>query len=109
MSNIEEEFFHTFNISKQIMCSHSDTCYNGSVTKDCEGCNSYRYPEITAEILLKLICILNEHYCNNYQCATMLVGSTIEEVKKCILVECLENAKYIKDKVKSLFEEEGEE
>ena len=57
--NIEEEFFKIFGIEKQQTCSRSDTCYNGSVCNDCEGCNAYKYPQITDRILLELICILN--------------------------------------------------
>lgn len=41
-------------IKKQQTCSHSDTCYNGSLN-ECEGCNAYQYPEFTAEKQLELI------------------------------------------------------
>jgi len=111
MTEIEEQFFKTFGIEPFIYCSNPrldcSARSEGTCKKECEYYSGILYPEITAEILLELICILNKHYQDNYQCATMLVGTTIEEVKKCILSECFENEKHIKAQVRKVFE--GEE
>lgn len=57
MSEIEK-MYERCKIKKQQTCSHSDTCYNGSLD-ECEGCNAYKYPPFTAEkqlLLLQWIC-----------------------------------------------------
>lgn len=53
MSEIEKMYMRC-KIKKQQTCSHSDTCYNGSLN-ECEGCNSYQYPPFTAEKQVELI------------------------------------------------------
>lgn len=91
MTNIEKQFFETFGIEPKEL-DYPD--------------NFEYYPSITDRVLLELVCILNKHYCENYQCATMLIGLTLNEVKRCILVECLENEKHIRQQVRALFREE---
>ena len=53
MSEVEKMYMRC-EIKKQQNCSHTDTCYNGSLD-ECEGCNLYQYPPFTAEKQLKLI------------------------------------------------------
>ena len=53
MSEIEKMYMRC-KIKKQQTCSHSDTCYNGSLD-ECEGCNAYQYPPFTAEKQIELI------------------------------------------------------
>ena len=76
--------------------------------KDCNEKNKYKYPDITAEKLLRMICILNEHYCNNYQCATMLIGDTIEKIKECVLKDCIDDKGYTVDRIDISWEDNGE-
>lgn len=103
MNDIEEKFYKTFGIEKQQTCSRSDTCYNGSVWNDCQGCNAYKYPQITDRILLELICILNK-FNGDVECCTFLTGNNIEELKKSIFQECFDINSYIREQVRSLFE-----
>lgn len=65
------------------------------------------YPKITDHILLELICILNKHYSEYYQIASMIVGKYIEEVKKSILNDCIEQSKHkdFRQQVQALFKE----
>ena len=53
MSEVEKMYMRC-KIKKQQNCSHTDTCYNGSLD-ECEGCNSYQYPPFTAEKQIELI------------------------------------------------------
>lgn len=126
MTNIEKQFFKTFGIEPKMLCEcsfknlydyridyGSDVCIrmDDDIKNPCDSCELAKqihplYPKITDRILLELVCILNKHYCENYQCATMLIGLTLNEVKRCILVECLENEKHIRQQVRALFREE---
>lgn len=67
------------------------------------------YPQITDRILLELICILNKHYSEHYQIASMIVGKNIEEVKKSILNDCIEQSKHkdFKQQIQALFKEDN--
>ena len=85
-TEIERQFFDTFGIEKQQSCSHSDTCYNGSVCNDCEGCNAYNYPQITDRILLKLICIIGKKPFGYLQCENTY-STNLGDTKDLILVE----------------------
>ena len=49
-----EKLYRLAGVEKQVTCSHSGTCYNGSLS-ECEGCDSYKYPSFTAEKQLNLI------------------------------------------------------
>lgn len=82
--NREEKFYKTFGIEKQQTCSRSDTCYNGSACNDCEGCNAYKYPQITDRILLELLCILNK-----YTGETKLMKEEYKDIKQEIFGEVL--------------------
>ena len=53
MSEIEKMYMRC-KIKKQQTCSHSDTCYNGSLD-ECEGCKAYQYPPFTAEKQLEIV------------------------------------------------------
>ena len=51
---------------------------------DCNGCNSYKYPQITDRILLELICIIMSIVCIALWFAPLLIVTpiVIEESKK---------------------------
>lgn len=110
----EKEFFKTFEIEPVFyrLCSKPRLDCTARETDLCtDGCEYYSgtlYPQITAEILLELICILMNGSSNisiqNYDKPINING-----FKNLILTACIDCAECIKDKVKSLFEEEGEE
>ncbi len=90
MSEIEKQFFEVFGIEPKYYCGSEyifetmleNECTDGNLEK-CKTCEkvSRIYPQITDRILLELICILNKHYSEHYQIASMIVGKNIKEVK----------------------------
>lgn len=61
MNNIEEKFYKTFGIEPKVYCKHfnyvnSECDRKNNKCKDCIGVKK-EYPEITSDIILKLICI----------------------------------------------------
>lgn len=102
---IEKEFFVTFGIEPFIYCCKPrldcSARSEGTCAKECEYYSGILYPQITAEILLKLICIGSTiyPYCLNY-CETK------EELKDFILNFFIRHKKEVnKKQVKALFEE----
>lgn len=103
---IEEEFFGTFHIYKS--CYHPipfDICsYN-----HCYDCEYHQYPEITAEKLLELICIVDNFTIQSY---LKKEPFNFDALKNDVLERCLflYNCGISKDeliqKVRKLFEEE---
>ena len=66
-SELEQEFFRVFGIDEQCICPYfPEYMENGCEIcikyfqgkKDCNEKNRYKYPDITAEKLLQMICIL---------------------------------------------------
>ena len=93
---IEEEFFEVLGVDN---CSNCDR----KKSLECYYCDD-KYPEITAEIQLKLICILTiakKHF-------ELPKIYTIQEMKDYILQTCIIESEGIYTRVKSLFEEEDE-
>jgi len=64
-----------------------------------------KYPEITAEKLLEMICIYNSTYTNGYTNYSLLNERNIEELKKHILKNCLIVKDDIKSKIQQLFKD----
>lgn len=95
---IEEEFFKAFGIEKR--CKKSRQNFNDCILSP-NDCGYYDYPEITAEKLLQLICILST--------AIKLFKTpphlTIEGLKKHILRNCINCQEGIYTRVRKLFEE----
>ncbi len=123
---IEEEFYKCFGIEPKIIIPNCIRCWYGTCVlseKQCKKKNKqkckdfkgneieYQYPPISDKMLLELICILNKHYSEHYQIASMIVGKNIEEVKKSILNDCIEQCKHkdFKHQVQSLFKGVGNE
>lgn len=105
-SKLEQNFYDTFGI-EPLSKWHKCKDYSCICCDEYEFCSrrEFIYPDITAEKLLEMICVLNEHYCNNYQCATMIVGDTIEKIKECILKDCIKQSQHIKSKIQQLFKD----
>ena len=110
MSEIEESFFETFNIKPKcdLPCQK-----RGVECVDNTYCGN-KYPEITSDILLKLICILNDFE------GIDVKATTPEELKEELLKQCIEPFEYpiafeerqeidkLYNQVQSLFTEAGE-
>lgn len=106
---IEEAFFKAFNIKPQIYKSPGR-----EYTSDGELCSWYEekiFPEITAEILLKMICIFNR---TQLYCAMNLADKNYNALKNTILSKMIlitknyflksEIRKDFINEVKALFE-----
>ena len=89
-TELEKQFFDTFEIEQKQVCGRKNSCNNYVNYKDCNGCYAYKYPKITDLHYLELICILNKFHKENYQCCTLLIGATIERLKYEILSELME-------------------
>ena len=113
-SELEQEFFKVFGVDEQCVCpcfpeykeNGCEICikyFQGK--KDCNEKNQYKYPDITADKLLELICILNDFDDGHYE------AITLEELKQEVLEDLIyyHNAignianQELKDKVLSLF------
>ena len=106
VTELEEQFFKVFGIEPKRNCYWSNThC------KDCnEDCVNFyikpKYPEITAEKLLEMICTCNSTYINGYTNYFMATGKTKEELKEEILKKCIMLSKDIENNIQQLFKEE---
>lgn len=74
-TELEQEFYDTFGIEKRYITFEDD--YGKYQTHD------KLYPNITAEMLLQMICILNETACE------VLAAENIEDLKNEILETCI--------------------
>ena len=115
--DITEQFFKVFGIEPFIYCSKPrldcPARKVGTCTKECEHYSGLLYPEITAEKLLELICILNKFVVLNFS------AIVLEKLKDEILEENIkwmttpfwnnlkgeQNRKELKHQVRSLFGE----
>jgi hypothetical protein len=79
-TKLEQEFFSVFGIEKECATEYSIHCAD---VENCQQCKELKYPEITAEKLLEMICILNETSCE------VLASENIEDLKNEILETCI--------------------
>lgn len=84
-SELEQQFFETFGIEE--ICTHTiinpEKCKHRRITRCC-GCDWLDYPDITAEKLLVLLCIVIDEYNRNGR--TFYLDSTnVKELKEEIL------------------------
>ena len=106
---IEEEFYKTFGIKKQVpckKCSMHNTGWNCSRTCLHDDDKEKIYPPITDRILLKLLCLL----VNNVSPITFIAGEKdigIKNIKNLILETCIKSYE-IREQVQKLFESEEE-
>ena len=73
-TELEQEFYDTFGIEEKENLNYTEKGFIEHI---------YNYPEITAEKLLEIICILNNY--GKYDCW----GVTIARLKKAILENCI--------------------
>ena len=106
MTEIEEKFFEVFGIEPKLVIKKEDwQKYKDKPNAD----KLYKqYPQITSDILLKLICILVQ-WDRDYE--YLITSKFIEDLKQEILNDCIQSAKqfdeYYVEQVKSLFTEVG--
>lgn len=114
---LEQEFFRVFGIDEQCICPYfPEYMENGCEIcikyfqgkKDCNEKNRYKYPEITAEKLLEMICVLNKEAIYGYSDwgGSFVIGETIEELKESLLTDCIRNKSKVFKQIQQLFKEE---
>lgn len=97
---LEEQFFKTFGIEQKVK---TIPCYGG-----CKIVGLEPYPEITAEKLLEMMCILSQSYPLNYEGWSF---NTVQNLKETILEDCIETAKRLSlssvfaNKIQQLFKD----
>ena len=96
-TELEQEFYNTFGIEK---VKNFNYCNGGIVEY------YLKYPDITAEKLLEMICICNSTYINGYTNYFMTTGKTKEELKEEVLKKCIALSKDINQQIQQLFKEE---
>lgn len=96
-NDLTKTFFDTFGIEPKQTCGRMGVCNNYVNYNDCNGCNSYKYPQITDRILLELICILNPY--------SYPSGENIQHLKEGVLKWCIKFKNDIKQQVQALFKE----
>ena len=100
-SELEQEFFRVFGIEPEYtyIGHYPLTDENGIIQPP-------KYPEITAERLLEMICIYNSTYTNGYTNYSLLNERNVEKLKEQILKNCLIVRDDIKLQIQQLFKEE---
>ena len=104
-TELEEQFFKTFGVEPE--CSIEDVKNVKCVEKKCKDCIFCMKPEITAEILLEMICILNKEGIYGYSDwgGNFVIGETVEELKESILTDCIRDKSKIFKQIQQLFKE----
>lgn len=100
-TEIEKQFFDTFNIEPKELIFRTMNCACGC--HDCKNCDKYKnnlqkiYPQITDRILLELICIHNTYP------RTRLYSLDYESLKKEILKDLINEQESIELKTYCVF------
>ncbi len=112
-SELEQKFYDTLGIEPEYYCTYEKIaknkleyeCTDNNLEK-CKECKyvGIKYPEITAEKLLQMICILNST--NGINC-TAYASKNISDLKKEILNECMDlaNDNQLKSGIQQLFKD----
>ena len=98
MDNIEQEFFRVFGIEPKKIPTQPGWCPDVIEV----------YPEITAETLLQMICILNKEAVYGYSDwgGNFVIGGTVEELKESLLTDCIRNKSKVFKQIQQLFSEQ---
>lgn len=80
-TELEQKFYDTFGIEKR--CIRPKDCIRKGICRGAVACDFYTYPEITAEKLLEMICILNNY--GKYDCWAV----TVARLEDAILENCI--------------------
>ena len=101
-NELEKQFFDTFGI-EPIACNDCIECYEANTTPF-PWCEKLDYPQITDTHYLKLICELSKckAFFNNFY---RLQNVDIEQLKEQVLTDCIYQAIFFRDQVRTLFEE----
>lgn len=97
VTELEQKFYDTFGIEKRYITLEDD--YGKFQTHD------KLYPEITAEKLLEMICVLNKEAVYGYSDwgGNFVIGETVEELKESILTDCIRNKSKVFKQIQELF------
>ena len=116
-NDLEKQFFDTFGIEPKPTCVGCELwineCYydcgefylcKADLDRDTCGYKGTVYPQITDTHYLKLICELSKckAFFNNFY---RLQNVDIEQLKEQVLTDCIFQAIFFKDQVRTLFEE----
>lgn len=100
-TDLIKTFFDTFGIEPKQTCGRMGVCNNYVNYNDCNGCNSYKYPQISDRILLELICMLSKTL------TYVMLAYNIDELKQYVLSSCIRYSESIdKQQVQELFKGE---
>ena len=105
-SKLEQEFFKVFGIKPKRQCYYSDTHCKNHCNKDCV--NFYmkpKYPEITSDTLLEMVCIYNNNVYENEKITPSNINTLKEDVLHWIINDFEGNEKF-KYQIQELFKEE---
>ena len=99
-SELEQEFYDTFGIEKRYIILEDD-------------CGQYQthekfYPNITAEKLLEMICILNSIYDCGFKNNTSLASKEVKYLKMEILKYCILHKEQIETQIQQRFKEDNQ-
>ena len=99
VTELEQEFYKVFGIEQKV---ETTPCYGGCKINGFEP-----YPEITAEKLLEMICVLNKEAVYGYSDwgGNFVIGETVEELKGSILTDCIRNKSKVFKQIQQLFKE----
>ena len=107
---LEQKFYDTFDIEPKYKTCIFRYCRNKK-EYDCDNCGDrfWHYPEITAEKLLEIICILNKEAVYGYSDwgGNFIIGETVEELKESILTDCIRNKSKVLKQIQQLFKDNG--
>lgn len=105
-SELEQEFYDTFGIEPEYKTCIFKYCKNKE-EYDCDNCGDrlWHYPEITAEKLLEMICILNSIYDCGFKNNTSLASKEVKYLKMEILKYCILHKEQIKTQIQQLFKD----
>ena len=115
---IEQEFFECYGVESLCKKRRKQlSCNPGEIR--CENClkNGNKYPQITSDKLLKIICILSKYIQDNNDndegnIELYEIGSTnIEQLKEEVLIDCIDYVREIefekyKNEIKEIIEGE---
>ena len=96
-TELEQEFYNTFGLERKKLFSARQGINPDAVI----------YPEITAEKLLQMICILNKEAVYGYSDwgGKFVIGETVKELKESILTDCIRNKSQLFKQIQQLFKD----
>ena len=113
-SELEQEFYETFGIEPKYYCTYEEVAENNleyectdNDLEKCKKCKNVgkKYPDITAEKLLEMICIYNNNVYENERITPLRYITLKEDVLHWFIIDFVGNDK-IKHQIQQLFNED---